>query len=113
MSGKPTKKDFANLINTVLGQDVMTEKKLERILQEAKKANAARGTEGLFDYLRELTNAPVTNEQIGDIAEMVKKSGNPEQALKKLKNQKLINEQQASKIDQTINKRRRKPRSGH
>lgn len=108
MSGKPSKKDFANLINSVLGQDVMTEQKLDHILQEAKKTNATKGPEGLFDYLRELTNAPVNNDQIRGIADMVKKSGGPEQALKALKDQNLVNEQQAKQIDHTIRPRKRK-----
>ena len=110
MSGKPSKKDFANLINSVLGQNVMTEQKLEQILQEAKKANATKGPEGLFDYLRELTNAPVNNEQVRSIADMVRKSGGPDQALKTLKEKKLVNEQQAKQIDRTIRPRRKKPR---
>lgn len=110
MSGKPTKKDFANLINSVMGQDVMTEQKLDRILQEAKQANKTRGPEGLFDYLREITNAPVSNDQIRDIANVVKKSGSADRALKSLKQQKLINDKQASQIDRTINKKKRKPK---
>lgn len=108
MSGKPSKKDFANLINSVMGQNVMNEQKLDRILQDAKKANATRGPEGLFDYLRELTNAPVNNDQIRDIADMVKKSGSPDKALKTLKSQKLINDHQAKQIDRTLHKTKRK-----
>ncbi|WP_054950223.1 hypothetical protein [Numidum massiliense] len=104
MEGRPSKKDFANLINSVLGQDVMTEKKLDRILYDAKRAKETRGTEGLFNYLRQITNAPVSNEQIKSIADMVKNSGGPDKALEALKNQKIINETQASQIDKTLNK---------
>lgn len=110
MSGKPTKKDFANLINSVLGEDVMTEQKLDRILREAKQANDSQGSDGLFDYLRELTNAPVSNDQIRNIANMVKNSGGSDQALQSLKNQKLINDQQASQINQIFNKKKRRRR---
>lgn len=110
MSGKPSKKDFANLINSVLGQNVMTEKKLERILQEAKHANDTKGAEGLFNYLRELTNAPVSNDQVRSIADMVKKSGSAEQALETLKSNKVINERQAQQIGKTVNKRGKRPR---
>lgn len=110
MSEKPSKKDFANLINSVMGQDVMTEQKLDRILREAKRANDTKGSEGLFDYLRDLTNAPVNNDQIRNIADMVKHSGGPDQALDTLKKQKLLNERQASQIDDTVNKKRRKRR---
>ena len=113
MSGKPSKKDFADLINSVVGQEIMTEQKLDRILRDAKKANETKGPEGLFDYLRQITNAPVSNDQIRGIAEMVKKSGGPEQALETLKKQKLLNEQQASKIDKSLNKKPRKRRRGH
>lgn len=107
MSEKPSKKDFAQLINSVLGENVMTEQKLDRILREAKKANKERGAEGVFDYLRKITNAPVTNDEIKNIADMVKNSGGPQQALDQLKRQKIINDQQARKIDQTLNTRKR------
>lgn len=112
MSGKPSKKDFANLINSVLGQDVMTEQKLDRILQEAKKAHDTKGSDGLFDYLRRLTNAPVDNDQIRGIADVVKHSGGPERALESLKKQKLINERQAKQINSTLHKKRTKRRRG-
>lgn len=110
MSEKPSKKDFANLINSVVGQDVMTEQKLDRILQEAKKVNDTKGSEGLFDYLRELTNAPVNNDQIRGIADIVKNSGGPDQALETLKSQKLINDRQANQINSTMHKKRRNRR---
>lgn len=111
MSGKPTKKDFANLINSVLGQDVMTEQKLDRILREAKHANDTQGPDGLFNYLRELTKAPVSNDQIRSIADMVKNSGGSDQALQSLKNQKLINDQQARQINQILNKKKGRRRT--
>jgi len=110
VSEKPSKKDFANLINSVVGQDVMTEQKLDRILREAKKANDTKGSEGLFDYLRELTNAPVNNDQIRGIADIVKNSGGPDQALETLKSQKLINDRQANQINSTMHKKRRNRR---
>lgn len=102
MSGKPSKKDFADLINSVMGQDVMNERKLDRILNEAKKAQATKGTDGLFDYLRDITNAPVNNDQIRDIADTVRNSGGPDQALDSLKRQKMLNNRQATQIDKTI-----------
>jgi hypothetical protein len=59
---KPSKKDFADLINQVTGEETMTEKKLDQILRGANKSLQDRGTEGFFDYLRQVVQVPVPDE---------------------------------------------------
>jgi hypothetical protein len=65
MSGlqdKPSKKDFADLINRITGEETVTERKLDQILKGAKKSYQNQGTEGFFDYLRQIVPVPVSDE---------------------------------------------------
>ena len=59
---KPSKKDFAELINKITGQDSMTEEKLDKILEESKKSYKKDGMSGVLKYLRDITQAPVSDE---------------------------------------------------
>jgi hypothetical protein len=62
LQDKPSKKDFAQLINQITGEETMTERKLDQILQGANKSLQDRGTEGFFDYLRQVVQVPVPDE---------------------------------------------------
>jgi hypothetical protein len=63
----PSKKDFADWINRLAGMPVMDEKKLDVVLQGAGKAIRTQGLDGLFDYMRRLTGAPVSNEWMREV----------------------------------------------
>ncbi|SEM72219.1 hypothetical protein [Lihuaxuella thermophila] len=59
---RPSKKDFADLINQITGEPTMTEQKLDRILHGAKKSYQTNGMDGFFEYMRKIVQAPVSNE---------------------------------------------------
>lgn len=99
---KPTKKDFADLINTVMGQEVMNEEQLSNFLDSAKKVKDTRGTEGLLDYIQQVTNAPASKDQLKNLANNIQKNGSPSAALDFLKGEKLVSEQQLRKLHQAI-----------
>ena len=107
---KPTKKDFVNLINTVMGQEVMTENQLTDFLDNAKKINDSKGTEGLLEYVKQVTNAPASKDQLRELANRIKKTGNPIEALDFLKSEKLLSEQQTRKLNQAIEQTKKKKR---
>jgi phenylalanyl-tRNA synthetase beta subunit len=59
---RPSKKEFADWINTLTGSNIMTEKKLDQILIDAKKTVKKRGMNGLFEYMRQLLGLPISDE---------------------------------------------------
>lgn len=99
---KATKKDFVNLINSVVGENIMTENQLSQFLSEAQKINSTKGTEGLLDYVKKTTNAPASDNQLKGLANNIKKTGNPGSAVDYLMKEHLISEQHASKINKAI-----------
>lgn len=99
---KPTKKDFVDLINTVMGQKVMTEDQLTNFLDDAKKVNDSRGTEGLIEYIQGVTHAPGSKNQLKDLADVIQKSGDPNKAIDYLKKEKLLSEDQTRKINRAF-----------
>ncbi len=107
---KPTKKDFVDLINTVMGQQVMNEDQLTQFLNNAKKAKETHGTEGLLEYIQRVTNAPASKDQLRRLAEQIKETGNPASALDFLKNEKLLSEQQSRKLNQALDKTSKRKR---
>lgn len=107
---KPTKKDFVDLINTVMGNEVMTEDQLTHFLNEAKKVNDTRGTEGLLQYIQKVTHAPASQDQLKRLADTIQETGNPISALDFLKNEKLLSDQQARKLNKAIDQTKKKKR---
>ncbi|GBF10168.1 hypothetical protein TEPIDINF_001813 [Tepidibacillus infernus] len=109
---KPTKKDFVDLINTVMGTNVMTEDQLTRFLNEAKHVKDTSGTEGLLEYVQRVTNAPTSKDQLKKLANQIQQTGSAGAALDFLKNENLLTEQQARKlnkaIEQTAKKKKKK-----
>lgn len=85
MSERPSTKQLAQWINQVMGQDVMSQSKLEHILRNAKKAHDRNGINGMLDYLQHVTNAPVSKQELRQFGRSVKENGNPKQAMKSLK----------------------------
>lgn len=109
---KPTQKDFVDLINSVMGKNVMTEDQLMKFLHDAKHVKDNRGTEGLLEYVQRVTNAPASQSQLKKLADKIKETGNVGSALDYLKSEKLLSDQQARKlnqaIEQTKNKKKKK-----
>lgn len=105
---KPGKKDFVDLINSVMGQKVMSEDKLTQFLDEAKKVKETKGTEGFLDFVQKSTNAPASKDQLRKLAENIKKSGNPYKAMDFLLKENLVTDQQARKISEAIEPIKRK-----
>lgn len=71
---KPSKKAVSDLINSVAGQPVMTEKKLEQIMTGAKKKFDTKGMTGFLEYLRDVTQAPVSIDWMKGIVSEIKTS---------------------------------------
>ena len=107
---KPTKKDFVDLINTVMGHEVMNEDQLSRFLEEAKRAKDSKGTEGLLDYVQRVTNAPTSKDQLRRMADQIQKTGNVGSALDFLKDEKLLSDTQAKQLNKAIHKTSKKKR---
>lgn len=71
---KPSKKAVSDLINKVAGQPIMTEKKLEKIMVGAKKKFDSNGMTGFLEYLRDVTQAPVSTDWMKGIVDQIKTS---------------------------------------
>jgi hypothetical protein len=69
LATRPSKKEFADWINTLTGSEVMTEKKLDQILFNAKKSVQKQGMNGLFEYMRQLLGLPISDEFMQHILE--------------------------------------------
>ena len=68
----PSIKDLTNMINGVMGHEVLTEEKLEQIIKGAKKANEEGGMSQVLDYLIKVTQADVSKDDLQEFAEKVK-----------------------------------------
>lgn len=71
MSTGPSFKDLTNMINSVMGQDVLTEKQMEQIMNGAKKANDRDGIDGVLNYLMKVTQADVDKGELKEFADQV------------------------------------------
>lgn len=108
----PSKKDFADLINQVIGENVMNERKMDQLLQQAKENYRSHGVEGLFDYMRKVTGAPLSSDQMKQLMDSMISSRGPEEALDRLVNQQWLNEQQSKLLKQGILPKNRQARRG-
>lgn len=59
------------MINSVLGQSVLTEQQLNQILQGAKKAHQQGGMNAVLDYLMKVTHADVGKQELKQFADSV------------------------------------------
>jgi hypothetical protein len=89
MAGKgPSVKEMTQLINSVMGQNVLTEQQLNQILQGAKKANERGGMPAVLDYLMKVTQADVEKEEISRFADIVQQ--NPQMGMDILNGKKKL-----------------------
>lgn len=107
---RPTPKDFVDLINTVMGQQIMTEDQLTRFLNEAKNVHDNRGTQGLLEYIQQVTNAPASQDQLENLANHIQQTGNPGSTIDFLMKEKLISESQVKKLKQAMDTPSKKKR---
>ncbi|MGI6125822.1 MAG: hypothetical protein ACOYEF_02540 [Planifilum sp.] len=67
----PSVKELTQMINSVLGQSVLTEQQLNQILQGAKKAHQQGGMNAVLDYLMKVTHADVGKQELKQFADSV------------------------------------------
>ncbi len=80
---KPAKKEFVDLINQIVGETVMNEEKLQQVLVDAKKAFRMDGCNGFFQYIRELIDAPVSDQWMSELMKQVNSPSGIKQVSKK------------------------------
>ncbi|SDX50803.1 hypothetical protein SAMN05444487_1218 [Marininema mesophilum] len=89
MKGKgPNHKEMTQLINTMMGKDVLTEKQLGQILEGARRANERGGMSSVLDYLMKVTQADVDKKELTDFADSVR--NNPDMGMDLLKGKRGI-----------------------
>lgn len=82
----PSLKDLTQMINTVMGQPVLSEKQMERIMHGAKKAHDQGGMDAVLEYLMKVTQADVDFGELKNFANQIQK--NPRKGLDILKGKK-------------------------
>ncbi|MFC4077037.1 hypothetical protein [Salinithrix halophila] len=89
MAGKgPSTKEMTQLINNILGHNVLTEKQLNQILEGAKRANERGGMSAVLQYLMKVTQADVDAKELENFADSVKK--NPQMGMDMLQGKKNV-----------------------
>jgi len=68
----PSVKELTQMINSVLGQSVLTEQQMNNILQGAKKAHQQGGMSAVLDYLMKVTQADVGKQELKQFADSVR-----------------------------------------
>lgn len=68
----PSVKELTQMINSVLGQNVLTEQQLNHILQGAKRAHQQGGMSAVLDYLMRVTQADVGKQELKQFADSVR-----------------------------------------
>ncbi|GAA5344069.1 hypothetical protein PLACP1_02290 [Planifilum fimeticola] len=68
----PSVKELTQMINSVLGQSVLTEQQMNHILQGAKKAHQQGGMGAVLDYLMKVTQADVSKQELKQFADSIR-----------------------------------------
>ncbi|PTX58278.1 hypothetical protein C8P63_11725 [Melghirimyces profundicolus] len=107
----PSKKDFADLVNQMVGQNVVNDKMMDDILKNAKNSYNRNGLDGFFEYIRRLTGAPLSNQELKQLMDLVVGAGRTDKALSSLVNQNWLPREQAERIDRRLDRamEQRKP----
>jgi hypothetical protein len=85
---KPSIKELTQMINGVMGDEVLTEQQLEQILQGAKRANDRGGMGAVLDYLMKVTQTDVNKKELREFADNVK--SNPKMGMDILRGKKKV-----------------------
>lgn len=75
----PSVKELTQMINSVLGQSVLTEQQMNHILQGAKKAHQQGGMGAVLDYLMKVTQADVGKQELKRFADSIR--SNPQMGM--------------------------------
>lgn len=75
----PSIKELTQMINSILGQQVLTEQQLKNILEGAKKAGEKGGMSAVLDYLMHVTQADVEKKELQQFADSVR--NNPQMGM--------------------------------
>lgn len=72
VSNEPTLKQLTQMINTIMGQRVLTEEQLSQIMAGAKRAFDKGGMPHVIDYLMKVTQADVDKDELTQFAETIR-----------------------------------------
>lgn len=78
-----TMKQLAEMINGVMGRNVLNEHQLNQIMEGARRANDRGGMSAVLDYLMKVTQANVDKRELQNFANEVK--ANPQMGMDILK----------------------------
>jgi hypothetical protein len=70
--GTPSTKELTRMINSVLGQKVLTEHQLEQIQKGAMQAYRKGGMDGMIWYLMHVTGADVDPNEMRKFADFIR-----------------------------------------
>lgn len=76
-------KQLADMINGILGRNVLTEHQLQQIMIGAQKANQQGGMNAVLDYLLKVTQADIDKRELKRFADQIQ--ANPQLGMEILK----------------------------
>ena len=76
-------KQLADMINGIIGRNVLTEHQLQQIMNGAQKANQQGGMNAVLDYLLKVTQANVDKKELKRFADQIQ--ANPQLGMEILK----------------------------
>ncbi|MBN2908952.1 hypothetical protein JQC72_05365 [Polycladomyces sp. WAk] len=80
MAGRePSIRELTHMINSILGQQVLTEQQLQGILEGARRAGERGGMSAVLDYLLHVTQADVDKKELQQFADSVR--SNPQMGM--------------------------------
>jgi pantothenate synthetase len=68
----PSMKELTQMINSILGQQVLSEQQLKGILEGARRAGERGGMSAVLDYLLNVTQADVDKKELQQFADSVR-----------------------------------------
>jgi hypothetical protein len=72
MTNEPTLKQLTQMINTIMGQRVLSEEQLGQIMAGAKKSFDRGGMPDVIEYLMKVTQADVDKQELTQFAESIR-----------------------------------------
>jgi hypothetical protein len=69
---EPLIKELTQMINRVMGEEVLSEEQLDQILQGAKRANDRGGMGAVLDYLMKVAQVDMDKKELRQFADRVK-----------------------------------------
>lgn len=82
----PSMKQLADMINSIMGQRVLSEQQMEQIMAGAKRANERGGMPAVLEYLMKVTRADVDMKDLKQFADQIR--SDPQEGMDILKGKK-------------------------